>query len=193
MTTKKSTMMTELYGEEESDIVYQRCEELSAGFNQLVQEVVYDIFWKRPGISLIEKSLVTILSLIYFNKEEQLRIHLKGFFNLGGSSDAISEMLHYMVSSGYIASARDGLAILKEASGKKSFDQKTLSSREVAMIDLIAHIAKGNQSETKTCLTNLLENKTLSREDIENILLHQVIYCGFPCAMNGFAVLKLIG
>ncbi len=82
---QKSKMMAALYGEAASDVVYDRCQALSPNFNKLIQELVYDVFWARPGLTLKEKSLITIISLIVHNKEEQLRIHLSGFFNLSGT------------------------------------------------------------------------------------------------------------
>jgi len=60
MSTKKSVMMDKLYGEEVATTVYNRCQELGSNFNKLVQEYVYDIFWTRPGLTLKEKSLVTL-------------------------------------------------------------------------------------------------------------------------------------
>jgi alkylhydroperoxidase/carboxymuconolactone decarboxylase family protein YurZ len=192
MTTLKSSIMTELYGNEISDTVYQRCEELSPEFNKIVQEIVYDIFWKKEGLPLLEKSIVTIISLIFFGKEEQLRIHLKGYFNLGGSADELSEIISYMKSSQYIHSSEKALNILKEVSGKVDFINVLISHRHSAITELVSNIARGDNNLTTVCLIKILKENTLTIKDIENILLHQAIYCGFPCAMNGFAVLKKI-
>ena len=72
---KMSQMMVQLYGTESAKKVNDRLEELDPEFNELVQKVAYDIFWKRPGLTIREKSLVTVAALIAMQKAEQTKIH----------------------------------------------------------------------------------------------------------------------
>lgn len=189
-------MMDKLYGEETATAVYDRCQELGENFNTLVQEYVYDIFWARPGLSLKEKSLVTIISLITLNKVEQLRIHVKGFLHQGGTGEDIRNIINHMEHSGYIASSHNVLnhlnAVIPSHQEQTYSNKKSLSAKDIALIDLSSHIALGNNQKTEACIRKLLKQQLLSKDNIENTMLHQIIYCGFPCAMNGHAVLKNI-
>lgn len=196
MSPTKSKMMDKLYGETLANTVYARCQELGENFNDLVQNVVYDVFWAKPGLALKEKSLITVISLITLNKEEQLQIHLKGYFHQGGTTEDIANILTYMANAKYITSADKALSILNAVANENNAKHHAagislnINSRDKGLIDLAAHIALGNNSQTEICMRILLENKILSAIDIENIMLHQIVYCGFPCAMNGYAVLK---
>lgn len=198
--TKQSEMMDKLYGKELAAKVYARCEGLDPEFNELVQDYVYEKFWARPGLKLIEKSLVTVISLIILNKAEQLEVHLKGFFHQGGHASDIEKLLKYFVDLKYMASVSSAAAILNKVSAEYketssaiamplSFDE---GGRTKSIIDLAVHIALGDNEKTERCMRDLLVKKILSEKDMGNIMLHQIVYCGFPCAMNGYAVLQNI-
>lgn len=185
--------MDKLYGEEMADAVYRRCQELSPQFNELVQTFVYDIFWAKPGLALKEKSLITIVTLIALQKSEQLQIHLQGFFHLGGTFLDITALLKYMVSAQYIRSGTNTLAMLDELAAKMDIDKGVaidISHRHKAFIDLTAHITIGEQDKTQSYISQLLKEQILTTEEIENTMLHQMLYGGFPCAMNGLAALR---
>lgn len=109
---RPSRMLNELYGEYASK-VFQRLESLDPELNSVIQQVPYDQFWSRDGLSIRDKALVTVSALIALGKEEQTRLHMTGFLNAGGTV-----------------------------------------------------------------------------EDLRNVLIHLAMYCGFPCAMNGFAALQ---
>ena len=47
----------------------------------------------------------------------------------------------------------------------------------------------GERTRTEICIRNILKEKLLDKAKIENIMLHQIVYCGFPRAMNSFAIL----
>ena len=74
----RSNQMDLLYGEERSKLVYQRLQYLDPNLNEEIQRIAYDHYWARPGLSFEDKSLVTVISLIALNKEEQTRIHIHG-------------------------------------------------------------------------------------------------------------------
>ncbi len=196
MPVHKSHMMDILYGEPLSSAVYDRCESLSSDFNTLVQSFVYDVFWAREGLTLQQKSLATIISLVVLSKAEQLNIHLKGFINKGNQPKFIITMLNYMTTSNYIHPETNKLAIsqlntvARELGVHVDKNLVPLSSHEQAFIDFASHIALGNNTKTKVCISNILQEKLFSPSELENIMIHQMVYCGFPCAMNGLAVMK---
>ncbi|MCW5589238.1 MAG: hypothetical protein KIT27_06195 [Legionellales bacterium] len=197
MPIQQSNIMYELYGHN-ARAIYDQYQALSSNFNRLIQEVVYDVFWSRPGLSLKEKSYVTVISLIALAKEEQLKIHLDGFFNLGGKPKIILQTLNYMHSKGYIPPSHSAFSTLQKMISKidlgliANSDYYILTDRQKSFIDFSYHIALGKQNKTEECIKELLKKDSLSVEELENIMLQQIIYCGFPCAMNGLALLKLI-
>lgn len=194
----QSIMMEKLYGPEIAKIVYQRCQELGEDFNQRVQRYVYDTIWARAGLALEEKSLITIIALISNNKAEQLKVHLWGFFHQGGTSKDIIDLLDYLKKQEHILDENASLSILKQAEKNYlNFTNKALlpgtsldlKGRGKNIIDFASHIAIGNNEKTKICMKALLENKQLTIEEMQNIMQHVAVYCGFPVEMNGLAVM----
>lgn len=189
----KSEMMDLLYGDVMSDTVYNRCHELSPAFNKLVQEIVYDVFWRRSGTSIVQKSLVTIVTLSVLKKEEQLRIHLGGYLNLGAKPEDVIRVFLYMKVRGYIDSFDMQISMLKEISGihdleSDSIHDTALDDYLCNIIDLISSIAIGDKNKINESSRILIKNGT-PKSEVENLILHEMMYCGLPSAMTGFASL----
>lgn len=111
---QQSPLMTSLYGKDYAQKVYERLEELDPELNQVIQGVAYDQFWSRDGLSIRDKSLITVASLIATGKAEQTRIHMTGFLNSGGSIDELrNALIHLAVYCGFPA-IMNGFAALKE-------------------------------------------------------------------------------
>jgi alkylhydroperoxidase/carboxymuconolactone decarboxylase family protein YurZ len=198
-TSSISTMVRTLYGEEEAQKVSARCHDIDPWFNHYVQTFVYDILWNLPPLSLLEKSMTTLVALTTLNKEEQLTIHLKGFLHVGGTVKQFLDILNYMQNSQYISSVDPALAILENGVTSEEViwtpttqNNSLLTDRYRALIDVGCIATLGNNNITKSCFSNILENKLLSKEDIGGVLRHIMVYTGCPCTMNGFAVLNEI-
>lgn len=191
---KKSEMMDLLYGNSMSKAVYNRCQELSPMFNKLVQEIVYDVFWRRPGTSVVQKSLVTIITLTALKKEEQLRIHLGGYMNLGETPGSVHSIFSYMKKCGYIQSFDMLISMLKEISDERGLEfditqETAIDDSLKATVDLISSVALGDRNKISESAIKLL-NYSISKNEIENMILHEMMYSGLPCAMIGFSELK---
>ena len=211
----KSKMMVKLYGSKVSDRVYEQLQELYPILNEEIQKIAYDHYWKLPGLSMRDKSLVTLVSLIVLHKEEQTRIHINGFINSGGTKEDIFNMLTYLAESNNIQSSEKGFEalidvlierdepkeILKEFQKKFVNNTKNintnkkdviLNERDRYIIDVASCVALGQQEKTKTSIKIFLNESPCSKEDLKNIFIHQIVYCGFPSAMNGFSALKSV-
>mgnify|MGYP001613836545 CR=1 FL=1 len=208
-----SSMMQELYGSAMAKQVYDRLEKLDPELNDIIQKIAYDFFWSRAGLNIRDKSLVTVVSLVVLGKEEQTRIHINGFLNAGGTPQ---ELLHALVQLSVAAtpgSARSGAKALaevlrtrgcsdsqvgllaslldkglQEASAEAIWSQDGLSARDKHLIEISACAAVGRQEAIKAAILRSLRGG-VTREDIRGVLIHQIVYCGFPTAMNGFAAL----
>ena len=184
-----SDMMTKLYGDDNAQMVYDRCQELGNDFNTLVQDLVYEQFWSRPGTSVVEKSLAAVTSLAALKKSEQLKIHFIGLINQGVCASNIAFILQYMHKKDYLDSTDTALDLLTQVSGE-TIDTPTEPEQSILdIIDCCAHIAIGDNAKTKQCIENLFARNAMSEEKMRLLMIHQIFYCGFPCGMNGFAIL----
>ena len=191
MSKTASKIMDQLYGEERSSKVYDRLETLNPAFNHAVQDIDYDYFWALPGLSIRDKSFITLISLIVLQKEEQTRIHYYGFLNAGGSKEILLALLDYLSTFADVTIARKALKeVLDEQNEVISTEYSILDPADEDLAHLAAVVALSRKEETKKAMKHYVEKYPDALKRIENILMHQIVYCGFPVAMNGFAILK---
>lgn len=76
---------------------------ISKDFMAHIVDALYGNIWSRDEIiSLPERSLITVAVLVALNRENELKIHIKGALNLGVSKEKIEEMiLHVAHYSGF--------------------------------------------------------------------------------------------
>lgn len=209
MSTPLSPLMDELYGTELSKQVYSNIENLDSDLNKEVQEIAYEHYWARPGLSIRDKSLITVASLIALRKEKQTKPHMIGFFNTGGTKEELISVLLFLTKKLDSKYTEKALAIyydiLKEKGvNEESLKQFQLSLQSNSQIEsssnrdsLIAHIAAcaaiGDQEKTEFSIKTYLQSITAANiNDVRNTLIHLIAYCGFPVAINGFSALKKV-
>ena len=99
-----SKTMKTLYGEYTAEL-NKKLDSLNSEFAEIIRDFPYDTIWVREGISLKEKSICTISSLIAMGKEDQTEIHMRGFLNLGGTEEELKEIIiHLAVYCGFPSS-----------------------------------------------------------------------------------------
>ena len=75
----------------------------------------------------------------------------------------------------------------------ENMGNQTLSQRQQDIVLIASNIAKGNIGELKNILVKSLDNKTLTVNEIKEILVQMYAYCGFPRSLNGInAFLEII-
>lgn len=197
----RSKLMDKLYGAERSEKVYERLKYLDENLNHTIQTIAYDHFWALPGTTLKEKAIVTVSSLIALKKEEQTRIHMHGFLNVGGTNFELVMMAQYLETlcgtlskEKALDAIRDVLIERGESTStaneiiSKSGINLSLPRDEEAIITLSAASALGDVKLMHEAIQQAI-NMGLE-EKINHIFMHQIVYCGFPTAMNAFAELK---
>jgi alkylhydroperoxidase/carboxymuconolactone decarboxylase family protein YurZ len=188
-----SSIMEKLYGKERSDKVYDRLESLNPKFNRAVQDIAYDYFWALPGLSLRDKSFVTLVSLIVLHREEQTKIHYYGFLNADGTKEELMALLKYLERFVNVDIAAESLAeVLKERNENVPNAELLLTLQDEEMAHLAAVIAIGDEEEMQAVMQGYLTKHPDDLEKIHHVLMHQIVYCGFPVAMNGFAMLQTL-
>jgi len=240
-----NNMMDKLYGPEYAGQVRGRLNQLSPIFAEHAIEFAYGQIWSRPGLKIREKSLITIAALVAQGKEEQTKIHMRGFLESGGTFEELEEaLIQLLVYSGF-PSTMNALAqyraVRKEMGdkgssavsegptkgedsmeGKQIMDQlygaeyaekvrarleelspqfaeiarefaygkiwtrSGLKIKEKSLVTIAALVAQGKEEQTKIHMRGFLESGG-TFEELEEALIHLLVYCGFPAAMNALA------
>jgi 4-carboxymuconolactone decarboxylase len=87
--------------------------------SRLAFENAYMQLWTRPGLSLRDRSLVTISMLIALGNEHELKIHLASGLRNGLTAKELEEVIYQ--ATGYVGFPRasDALAIASEVVAKE--------------------------------------------------------------------------
>ena len=67
---------------------------ISRDFMAHIVDALYGTIWSRDEvIDLKERSLITVAVLVALNRENELKIHIRGALNLGISKEKLEEMI----------------------------------------------------------------------------------------------------
>lgn len=211
--TRRSSIMDDLYGIEMSKKVFERLENLDPGLNTDVQYSAYDYYWALSGLSIRNKSLITVVSLVIGGFDDQLRSHLHGFMNVNGTDfkSTITMLLGLLshISENYSEEqGRKGLSLLMGiledkgffdsdiAAHISQFPQKTpssyLSENDFHLIEISAAVASRDFDKIDASILHWLKNHDDNDSQIRDLMRHQSIYCGYPTIINGCARLSKI-
>jgi 4-carboxymuconolactone decarboxylase len=87
---------------------------LNEGLQKYLTEFVWGDIWSRPGLSLRDRSLVTLGMLTALNRSVELKTHIRGALNNGLTMEEIAEVfLHGAAYCGFPA-AMTSLRLAKE-------------------------------------------------------------------------------
>lgn len=212
MSVKKSPIMDQLYGLEVSKQVYDLIDGLDPFLNKQVQEIAYDHYWALPGLSIRDKSLVTLVALISLHKVAQIKPHLNGFLNTGGTKEELINILLYISRNLGYEQAQSGFNIFcdilkerHESSDKINEIQKNFTNaikhnasedmsfiRDIHIVNVASATAIGEQEKMKEAIRNFLKEFDGDTDTLKNIFIHLIVYCGFPVAINGFTAFKAV-
>ena len=88
--------------------------DFDSDFQEYITKNAWGSVWSRPGLTLRERSLITIALLTALGHEEESAFHLRATRNTGASEDDIKEvLLHTAVYSG-VPAANAAVRIAKE-------------------------------------------------------------------------------
>jgi 4-carboxymuconolactone decarboxylase len=72
---------------------FENADELSMPFQELATEFAWGSVWTREGLSLRERSLMTMAMCIALNRPRELQIHLRGALRNGVQPELLPEIL----------------------------------------------------------------------------------------------------
>jgi len=90
-------------------------QDFTAPFQQWATECAWGKVWNRPGLSLRDRSLITLAQCIALNRPNEIRIHLRGAVRNGLTRAELQELcLHSFLYCGGPASL-DAFHVIKAA------------------------------------------------------------------------------
>ena len=122
-------MRRKVLGEDYVEKAFRSADEFSAPFQEVATEFAWGSVWTRPGLSLRDRSLVTLAQCIALNRPNEIRIHLRGALRNGVTKEELRELcLHSFLYCGgpaaldafqTVKSALPGIEALEKKSAKK--------------------------------------------------------------------------
>lgn len=85
-------MRKKVLGEDYVENSIRRAGEFGAPFQDASTEFAWGTVWTRPGLSLRDRSLVTLAQCIALNRPNEIRIHLRGALRNGVTTTEIREL-----------------------------------------------------------------------------------------------------
>ena len=98
-------MRKKVLGEDYVERSFKNPDDFSMPFQELSTEFAWGSVWTRPGLSLRDRSLVSLAQCIALNRPNEIRIHLRGAIRNGVTATEIRELcLHSFLYCGAPAS-----------------------------------------------------------------------------------------
>ena len=86
-------MRKKVLGEDYVERSFKNADDLNMPFQDLATEFAWGTVWTRPGLSLRDRSLLTLSMCIALNRPAEIKIHLRGAIRNGVSREEIRELI----------------------------------------------------------------------------------------------------
>ena len=94
-------------GDRHVDRAIERTTPFDAAFQNFITEGAWGNVWARPGLTLRERSLITVALLAALGHDEEVAMHVRACSNTGASKeDLLEALLHVAVYAGVPAANR---------------------------------------------------------------------------------------
>ena len=102
-------------GDAHVDRATEQMTALDAPFQELITRAAWGDVWSRPGLTLRERSLITIALLSALGHDRELAMHVRATRNTGASEQDIAEaLLHVAIHAG-IPAANQAMTVARQA------------------------------------------------------------------------------
>lgn len=107
---------------------FRKADDINAPFQEIATEMAWGKVWTRPGLTLRERSMLTLAFCIALNRPNEIRIHLRGAIRNGVTRVEVRELiLHSFLYCGGPA-ALDAYKTVREAWPEIEAVEKKLAS-----------------------------------------------------------------
>lgn len=83
----------EVLGDEHVDRAVARTTGFSAPFQDMITRYAWGDVWSRPGLSRVERSIITLTALAVLRQEQELGMHVRAAIRNGLTEAQITEVL----------------------------------------------------------------------------------------------------
>ena len=123
-------MRKQVLGPDYVEKALANADDLGMPFQDISTEVAWGSVWTRPGLTLKERSLITLGMCIALNRPNEIRIHLRGAVRNGVSRTQLRELLlHSFLYCGGPA-ALDACAVVRTALPEIEALEKSLKKKK---------------------------------------------------------------
>lgn len=107
-------------GDRHVDEASARATDLDDDFQTFITEGAWGSLWSRPGLTLRERSMLTLALLAALGHDEELAMHVRATANTGASMEDIKEtLLHVAVYAG-VPAANRAFKVAKQELAKRA-------------------------------------------------------------------------
>lgn len=89
--------------------------DIAKHLTEITNSVLFDDIWQRPGLSLRDRCLVTVASLIALYRGNELPFHLRKAMENGVTRDEVIETVTHLAFYSGWPTASSALAIVRQA------------------------------------------------------------------------------
>lgn len=111
-------------GKEYVELAKERSRDFGADFQDLVTSVVWGGVWSRPGLTLRERSLITVAVLTALGRPVELRLHLPGAMRNGWSLPELEEALIHVGAYAGFPTTVAAIAVAQDVLGSQVSDEE---------------------------------------------------------------------
>ena len=110
-------------GDAHVDAATARVTDFDADFQRFITEGAWGSVWSRPGLSMRERSIVTIALLAALGHDEEVAMHVRATVNTGCSQQDIAEALMHVAVYAGVPAANRAFRIAREELARRGADQ----------------------------------------------------------------------
>ncbi len=122
-------MRSKVLGPDYVKKAFQGADDFIGVFQDYATEHAWGTVWTRPGLSLRDRSMITLAQCIALNRPDEIKVHLRGAIRNGVTKEELRELcLHSFLYCGGPAS-RDAFHIIKAALPEIELLEKTASAK----------------------------------------------------------------
>lgn len=102
-------------GAEYVDRALAQAEDFSRPLQEYVTECCWGGVWTRPGLTLKERSMITLAALAALGRTHEVKLHVRGALNNGLTREQIREVLLHVAAYAGVPAAVDAFRAAQEA------------------------------------------------------------------------------
>ncbi len=112
--TRGMDIRRHVLGNEHVDRAIRQTTSFDEAFQEFITEGAWEKVWARPGLTLRERSLVTVALLAALGHDKELAMHVRACLNTGATRDDLIEVLLHVAVYAGVPAANRAIAIAKQ-------------------------------------------------------------------------------